>query len=71
MAKAATTPDETSGQPACTELQRIASDFHALMTAHCPLCNGVGPQCIVETMQEALGNASTDHDGPGPMDLAQ
>lgn len=68
--KAAVTTGETPARPACAELQRIASDFHALMTAHCPLCNGMGPECIVETMQEALGHAG-EADEPGPMDVAQ
>jgi len=70
MAAAAISRDEVDNRAACAELDRIASDFHALMTAHCPLCNGMGPQCIVETMQEALGGAS-ECDEPGPLDIAQ
>jgi len=46
-----------AGTATCRELDRIAGDFHELMVAHCPLCNGMGPQCIVETMQEALAGA--------------
>jgi hypothetical protein len=70
MANAAATRDDSAQRPACAELQRIATDFHGLMMAHCPLCNGMGPQCIVETMQEALGSA-TEGDERGPLDIAQ
>ncbi len=53
--------DETaSGESKCAELGRIASDFHELMVAHCPLCNGMGPQCIVESMEEALAGVTPD-----------
>jgi hypothetical protein len=58
-----TASDETaSGESTCAELGRIASDFHALMIAHCPLCNGMGPQCIVESMEEALAGVAPEPD---------
>ena len=44
----------------CRELTAISSDFWELMSAHCPLCNGLGPTCIVEDVRESLGNGDED-----------
>lgn len=51
---------EQADRAECASLDNIAGEFHDLLVAHCPLCNGFGPQCIVETVQSAL---SADDDG--------
>ena len=63
--------DVTSSAASCQELNRIASDFHELMVAHCPLCNGVGPQCIVESMEEALAGGAEDQTDADTLRLRQ
>jgi len=45
---------DTMPKRSCSELANISPDFWELMTAHCPLCNGLGPTCIVEEVRETL-----------------
>lgn len=53
----------------CAQLERIATDFRPLVIAHCPHCNELGPECIVEAMHDALG-AGRDARGPDRADVA-
>jgi hypothetical protein len=68
-------PREESEQheAGCSRIDRIAADFHDLLIAHCPLCNNVGPECIVETLNEAIAAdeaADEDEDLASPLVLA-
>lgn len=47
-------PAPTAG---CRCLQDLASDVRLLMRQHCPLCQGTGPNCIVESLQDVLDEA--------------
>jgi hypothetical protein len=57
-------PREESEQrdTGCSQIDRIAADFHDLLIAHCPLCNNVGPECIVETLYEAIASEDDEQE---------
>jgi hypothetical protein len=37
----------------CPRLRSLATEFHAMIVAECPRCRGIGPQCMVELMEQA------------------
>jgi len=45
---------QAAGAAGCDGLRTVAADVRALLRAHCPCCQGTGPACIVDTLQETL-----------------
>jgi len=49
----------------CEALASLSTDFQTLVAAHCPLCNGTGPSCIVEILQLAVARDAETEPYPG------
>lgn len=47
-------------RPSCGDLQEVSSDFHALIQAACPLCQGSGPECLVGKMRGMVDDTVAD-----------
>lgn len=43
----------------CDRLTGIAMDFQPMVRSHCPRCNNLGDQCLVETIHDEF----LDQDG--------
>jgi hypothetical protein len=49
----------------CDALRSLSTDFQTLIAAHCPLCNGSGPSCVVEILQLAIARKAETEPYPG------